>query len=454
MAGRGGRRRKDSSLTIGGLTLPQYSTFDPKGRGEGSLDPLGLGAISERLAKRLAPAVTNRMNQPHWLTAIAVGALACDGLDDVPPLDRVTTPSVAFEWLVLEAFVRRQEGAAMPLRIPGVQKARDTVVARGGRLSHRTYLKSASVFGFHGIYRPFAVNVGVLTDKLHFGAEAVSLARAWENDVGLPGFVDQIPGSDGAWVRKEIRNAVGNALTHGELTVGKSQQIFGYLSRALLPDVEPPMRWPVVRERLRALVFDPSMAETTCELLHLLLESGLPLEAMRAQSMEAEALARVRRGASRDLGALIDAVVAFENLAAPLTAMFNAVRGISSASPARPVHYADVMHRADYVTAASVLTARYERLQACVAGEREPDAFATSLRLIIETRGAEQFEALMARHAAVQRNKGDKPEWFDHFPQGWIVRREYSAEPTREPTNWVHPVFVTPLANFLYWTAP
>jgi len=448
------KRKKSDGLTIGGLTLPQYSAFDPKGKGEGSLDPLGLGAISERLAKRLAPAVTNRMNQPHWLTAIAVGALACDGLDDVAPLDRVTTPSVAFEWLVLEAFVRRQEGRAMPLRIPGVQKARDTVVVRGGRLSHRTYLKSASVFGFHGIYRPFAVRVGVLTDTLHFGAEAVSLARTWEADADLKGFVDQVPGSDGARVRKEIRNAVGNALTHGELTVGKSQQIFGYLSRALLPDFEPPMRWPVVRERLRSLVFDPAMTETTCELLRLLLECGAPLDAMRSQAMEAETLARVRPAASPALGELIDAVVAFENFAAPLTAMFNAVRGVSSASPARPVHYSDVVQRTDFVAAANVLTERFERLHACVPGDREPEAFAASLRLIVETQGAEQLEALMARHAAVQRNKGDKPEWFDHFPQGWIVRREYRDEPTREPSEWVHPVFVTPLANFLYWTAP
>ena len=61
-------------MTIG-LTLPFVTEADPDRAGEGSLDPLGLVRIAERLADELAPEVTARMSRIRFLTAIA----ACSG---------------------------------------------------------------------------------------------------------------------------------------------------------------------------------------------------------------------------------------------------------------------------------------------------------------------------------------------------------------------------------------
>ena len=56
------------------LRAPFSSEFDPSEEAEGSIDPLGLNPGYERLANRLLPAVTVRMGNPRFVTAIAIGA--------------------------------------------------------------------------------------------------------------------------------------------------------------------------------------------------------------------------------------------------------------------------------------------------------------------------------------------------------------------------------------------
>nr|WP_194945798.1 hypothetical protein [Mycolicibacterium malmesburyense] len=137
------------------MTLPSLSEYHPPLAGEGGLDPMGLAAISDRLADRLVPGVRARMQRFRFVTAMAVGATVCGTLGDELPADEISTPAICFEWLVIEGFVRRLSTEDIPPGVPGSQKTR-SVVKRGQRLSAATYLKSPSVFGFNGIYKPFA----------------------------------------------------------------------------------------------------------------------------------------------------------------------------------------------------------------------------------------------------------------------------------------------------------
>ena len=59
----------------------------------------------------------------------------------------------------MESLVRWLRTAA-PTGIPGSRKAR-AVIGNDQRLSAPTYLKSPTVFGFHGVYKPFAVDSDV-----------------------------------------------------------------------------------------------------------------------------------------------------------------------------------------------------------------------------------------------------------------------------------------------------
>lgn len=74
-------------MALEGLTLPQLSAFDPPVAGEGSLDPLGLAALADRLANAMVPDVRARMRHLRFVSATAVGALAWESLLDEPPRD-------------------------------------------------------------------------------------------------------------------------------------------------------------------------------------------------------------------------------------------------------------------------------------------------------------------------------------------------------------------------------
>ena len=54
------------------LTLPQLSDADPTISGEGSLDPLGMAQLADRLAESLLPGLRARMRRIRFLTASAV----------------------------------------------------------------------------------------------------------------------------------------------------------------------------------------------------------------------------------------------------------------------------------------------------------------------------------------------------------------------------------------------
>src|SRR5271166_5450242 len=90
-------------MTVG-LTLPFVTAPDPDRAGEGSLDPLGLARMADRLAESLAPEVTARMSRIRFLTAIAVSSRVLEPSDLVGP--RGTPAYLAFEWHVVEALVR------------------------------------------------------------------------------------------------------------------------------------------------------------------------------------------------------------------------------------------------------------------------------------------------------------------------------------------------------------
>ena len=62
--------------------LPFLTSYDPPGTSEGTLDPLGLYQIADRLAVQLVPAVRERMQRIRFLTAMAVGTFVTEGLED------------------------------------------------------------------------------------------------------------------------------------------------------------------------------------------------------------------------------------------------------------------------------------------------------------------------------------------------------------------------------------
>jgi hypothetical protein len=113
-----------SAFALPFLTLP-----DPDISGEGALDPLGLAAIGNQLAEWIRPGLRARMSRPRFLTAIAVSAVVCEGLEENYAADAITPAHLIFEWLLVKGFAREGRDGEVR-RTPDILKAREALRCR------------------------------------------------------------------------------------------------------------------------------------------------------------------------------------------------------------------------------------------------------------------------------------------------------------------------------------
>src|SRR5215204_169995 len=162
-------------------TFPFLTSYDPPGTSEGSLDPLGLYQIADQLAVQLVPAIRERMQRVRFLTAMAVGTIVNEGLED-DPQNKDASPYLVWEWLITEAFVRSQIDETSTRGAPGTLVAKRAVDQRG-YLDARSYLKNPRIFGFNGIYKRLALQLKIVNIHLGPGPKAEELIDAWARDL-------------------------------------------------------------------------------------------------------------------------------------------------------------------------------------------------------------------------------------------------------------------------------
>lgn len=200
------------------LLLPSLSQADPRESLEGSIDPLGTYAIADRMAVRLVPGIRERQRHPRFLTIIAVSLSLCSEFEDgAVASDDVSEPWQVFEWLVVEGLVRATPASdGDSLRgLPGRDKAA-SAKKDGLHLSATRYLKTPSVFGFHGIYRALARSLDIeLAGRLSEGGS--ELLAVWQKEQGLEGFTGSSNGP-GAAIRRLLLDGIRDALEQGAVT--------------------------------------------------------------------------------------------------------------------------------------------------------------------------------------------------------------------------------------------
>src|SRR3546814_11859318 len=128
------------------------------------------------------------MSRVRFLTAMAISSIVTDEVGELLILDGRATPPLAFEWLLIEGFVRKK--LPLPTGVPGTTKARG-VLSRNGRLGASPYLQPPGVFGSHGIYQPLASALVLVPTQPHPAEEARARAVAVERDNELLDFVLQ-----------------------------------------------------------------------------------------------------------------------------------------------------------------------------------------------------------------------------------------------------------------------
>ena len=421
------------------LTPPVISLADPLVEGEGSVDPLALDRTYERLADRFLPAVTVRMSRIRFLTAMSLGALVCRELRDRIASDGVTPPWLVFEWHVVEAFARAEDGTRRE-RIPGLQKV-TSCLQNQRPVSAASYLKTPKVFGFTGIFRRLATKAHILDEDLDLDDGAHELLAAWARDEGLAGVVeDKGPGAD---LVQRARDAVARGLDAGH-SVKCPGAFWERLARHLHPGSVGRREGRVLHERLRGT------HELTREHVDRLAAGGAFVD----RQQEPVYLRRLMRHASPELVQHLAAVDAYEAMCRPIADAFDLLRRLSTARQSGPVDAATFA--ADSRAAAIVPVLK----EACAAAARNPVLldWQPEVRILIDRFGQvpgprELFAAVVAHHEAAQKAKppdGKRP-WLERARgDAYMVRPAYALEPLDDPPPaYVHDYRTRTLSGFL-----
>lgn len=423
--------------------MPRLSAYDPGATGEGSLDPLGLAAVADRIADLIVPGLRARMSNPRFATLCVVGATAGHPLRDAISSDGKTTVDIAFEWIVLEALVRAADADAAR-GVPGSQKAR-RAVATNSRLSASSYLVAPRVFGFNGVYRPFCRDSELLDAEGSPAVNAERLILAWEADQRVEGFISGRPGSPGHSLREEIERQCRRALEAGHAVVPRRGQFLTDLARVLSPSRPGPSE----RAELRSLVATGPHG-IRCEIAH----SMIGLANLTALT-EPELASRVSKGASTETRRALSAAIRYEECATALDRCFRWM--LSSARTTEGVFSFDTV-------------SPFQRLQ--VEAKRIPSLVATAIEAVGQadltlahevshslgafeecTAAEGLFETLIQRHDHVQAAKG-KRMWIDPIGSKWRVRPTYvSVGDELQDGAWLHQMRLNTLASFLEATS-
>lgn len=424
------------------LTLP-----DPLISGEGALDPLGLAMIAERLAEDILPGLRARMARPRFVTAIAVAAAVCDGLQDQYASDGVTPAHIVFEWLAIEAFVRVGDHGAT-LGTPGIQKGREAR-SRNDAMCARTYLKTPSVFGFHGVYKPLAQHLGIVDDELRLADRGYELLKVWQWEQGLDGFLDSTNvNGPGRLARQTLRSALDAGLA-----ASCTQRGNGWQGWELLANHLAPARIGQHEARLiRRLLTDPDSASRG-EIFDLLFEAP----GRRERSEEEVTDSTLMPGAKAELSARLNAISAYEKVCASLEETFDWIRYLSTHSVGRPITVAQFGQAERVRRIAKDLGENLHCAESAMAISPLPiqQLFSWLVKSFSGVRDAGTlFEAILARHAQVQADKpptGTKRSWFERAPEGaTFVRPPYRLhEPPKSERGWNRPYRIHAAVSFV-----
>lgn len=418
---------------------PLLTEIDPVEAAEGGIDPLGTEPLADMLAIELSPGIRERQQHPRFLTAIAVSLSLCGefGTDDISG-DGVTEPWLVFEWYVVEGLVRtRGQKEADIQGLPGRLKAA-RAIADGVALSAKRYLKTPSIFGFHGIYRLLARTLEIEQGE-QVGERGYELLNIWAKEQGLDGFL----GTAGGWGRKirgQILDALRDALKQKAVARTNGWAGWGFFSNHLAP-------YEFGRREAKfiaAALLDDSEGFRRELLEFLVSDEGRRIwqrEISSRRFSERVFHQELRRRASPDLRRLLLAIDAYERFARLAQDAFDdclytmsrhggkvsllelsRLDSVKRASRSLPETSADVMDRLDSFG----LALQFQQLFSSLA----------------EAGSASHWvERLLEHHRKTQREKppDGKMPWFEGDERGYVIRPLYRRNsPAASDGSYVH----------------
>lgn len=415
------------------ITLPFVSVADPAVRDEGAIDPLGLSTVADRLADWVLPGMTSRMARPRFLTAIAVSAKVCEGCAERPAGDGSSTASTVFEWLVVEGFARQTDREKVR-QTPGIEKV-STALKAELQMSAKVYLKTPSVFGFHGVYKRLARHVGLVDDDMRLNANGYKLLRVWEREQGLEGFADGRGTVFRGW-RDAVREAYEAGYSTRSTTWSGWEQLARHLAPSRTCEQEDQFLW-------RLLVH--ATGDQRGEILNLVAKPKCRA-AIADSASDYDSVACLMPLSSPELASRWRVIQAFESFAGPLDDAFHRLQLLATNSGAQPVSAFDFENIKQIRSFAKQLPKSLRTAITLMADAPSPlpgmfERIANYFESV--TTGSELFEAILRRHTDVQKAKPPqgKREWFERAADDRVMVRPPHRRTDLPPdiTIWLRP---------------
>jgi hypothetical protein len=326
-----------------------------------------------------------------------------------------------------------------------VYRVRCPVRARRDTNSRATsYLKTASIFGFTGIYKRLAIALGIVTDELRLDTAGEELVAAWAKDHGLPGFRDGREG-EGASFREKLRRAVEQGMQ-----LGRTSKLTGPLYEQIALLTEPVGAGRQESKLLMSLLHQSKREpEMTAEIVNVIDKH----QALVLRGDEAEFLRQATRGASEGLKIRLNAINAFEALCKPILDAFDGIRILSTNNHRAPIGLPEFR---DLCDAKSLVTQVKEGI-ARVRADRFLLEWEPGVRELVDgfdqAKDAESlFRSVLDRHDKTQAEKpphGKRP-WIERLPSDQVsVRAAYARNDDREEFDYVYEYRTPSLSMFL-----
>jgi hypothetical protein len=425
------------------LTFPFLTTYDPPGTSEGTLDPLGLYQIADQLAIRLVPAVRERMQRVRFLTAMAVGAMVTEDIEDEPQF-RDASPYLVWEWLIVEAFLRTMGDDPEIWGVPGTLVAR-RALNQHGYLDARSYLKTPRIFGFYGVYKRLAMHLGLVDVNLGPGPSAEGLVDAWARDRGLGGIADARP------LLQRWSAAVSYSMAEKppRTRPGWKTDAWAELANAFAPAGGKTRERRYLRELLH---------ESDDRRLGALPEIWKLQDQFQEDDFQEERLHDTLEKDVPSLGTLLVAIRTYEGFARGLQDAFDVMKAEAAGRDAQGYDVPQIAGNQGFKQSVKQLHARFAATHAALG---EVALASLSLANLFNERFGVFAEpmsesdcalALCAHHETVQRGKsadGKRP-WFDRLGDDRIYIRHAYRTPRRDilPDRYVHDYRGKPIRRF------
>lgn len=425
------------------ITFPFLTSYDPPGTSEGTLDPLGLYQTADQLAVQLVPAVRERMQRIRFLTAMAVGTLVIEGLeDDIHRPD--VSPHLVWEWLVVESLVRSMSDDPAVWGVPGTLVTR-RALAQYDHLDARGYLRTPRIFGFHGVYKRLAVHLGLADIHLAPGPNTEPLVDAWARGLGYTGLADARPllGRWSAAVRRSL--AERPPCTKPNWGV----EAWAELASAFAPALCKSREKRFLRDLL--LVAEGGHLGALPSLWQL--QPDFDDDAFQEELLHDELEKREPK-----YGPLLQAIRAYEAFARSLQDAFDVLKARAASLDGQGFAVPSIAGDGDFKRSVEGLHQRFEATHhamgvVTVTSPSLQNLFGERFRPFAEPIDpAACALALCEHHEAVQRAKsldGKRP-WFDRIGHDRIYVRHAYREPSRDirPGRYVHDYRGWPIRRF------